>query len=418
MIVIKKTGKEVPFDGDKIKAAISKSAERVLECLTEEDKNRVVELVKDQIQKCGREKVTIQEIHQYVEVALDQVSPATAKSYREFRDYKQEFKDMMEDIYNESEKILFVGDQDNANMDSSMVSTKRVMELNALEKALYKKMFLSADEAEAEKDGYIYIHDKSARRFTMNCSLFRIADVLSGGFEMGNIWYNEPKTLDTAFDVIADIVLSTAAQQYGGFTLPRIDSVLAPYAEKSYKKYKNECLELIADETVPKSDQEYWKEIERKADEYAYKKVQREMEQGMQCWEYKFNTVASSRGDYPFIAITFGLDTSRFGRMASITALKEREEGQGKKGFKKPVLFPKLIFLYDENLHGPGKELEDVFDAAVECSSRCMYPDVLALTGEGYVPEMYKKYGAVISPMGECKLAHVKLYEPLLSGCA
>ena len=59
-----------------------------------------------------------------------------------------------------------------------------------------------------------------------------------------------------------------------------------------------------------------------------------------------------------------------------------------------------------------------VFCAAVEFQSRSIYSDELALTGEGYVPEMYKKYGAVISPMGECKLAHVKLYEPLLSGCA
>ena len=74
--------------------------------------------------------------------------------------------------------------------------------------------------------------------------------------------------------------------------------------------------------------------------------------------------------------------------------------GQGKKNNKKPVLFPKLVFLYDENLHGPGKPLEDVFEAGIECSSKTMYPDWLSLTGEGYVASMYKQYGAVISPMG------------------
>ena len=57
---------------------------------------------------------------------------------------------------------------------------------------------------------------------------------------MGNVWYNEPKTLDTAFDVMGDIILSTAAQQYGGFTVPEVDKVLGPYAEKSYRKYKEE----------------------------------------------------------------------------------------------------------------------------------------------------------------------------------
>ena len=53
----------------------------------------------------------------------------------------------------------------------------------------------------------------------------------------GNLWYNEPKTLDVAFDVIGDIVLSAASQQYGGFTVPSVENILAPYAEKSYEKY-------------------------------------------------------------------------------------------------------------------------------------------------------------------------------------
>ena len=70
----------------------------------------------------------------------------------------------------------------------------------------------------------------------MNCCLFDVQSVLSGGFEMGNLWYNEPKTLDVAFDVIGDIVLSAASQQYGGFTVPNVENILAPYAEKSYER--------------------------------------------------------------------------------------------------------------------------------------------------------------------------------------
>ena len=67
---------------------------------------------------------------------------------------------------------------------------------------------MTTEELQACRDGYIYVHDMSARRDTMNCCLFDVANVLTGGFEMGNIWYNEPKTLDVAFDVIGDIVLS------------------------------------------------------------------------------------------------------------------------------------------------------------------------------------------------------------------
>ena len=133
----------------------------------------------------------------------------------------------------------------------------------------------------------------------------------------------------------------------------------------------------------------------------AKKDLQKEFEQGFQGWEYKFNTVASSRGDYPFISVTSGLSTSEFGKMANFALLKTRAGGQGKAGNKKPVLFPKIIFLYDEKLHGKGGELEDVFEAGIDCSSKTMYPDWLSLTGKGYVASMYKQYGKVISPMGK-----------------
>ena len=143
---------------------------------------------------------------------------------------------------------------------------------------------------------------------------------------------------------------------------------------------------------------------------YATEKVRREFEQGFQGWEYKFNTVGSSRGDYPFIAISFGIGTSKWESMASEMALKVRMKGQGKKGFKRPVLFPKLTFLYDENLHGEGKELEWLFEIGVECSLKTMYPDWLSLTGKGYIPSMYKKYGKVVSLMG-CRASLSPWYE-------
>lgn len=114
----------------------------------------------------------------------------------------------------------------------------------------------------------------------------------------------------------------------------------------------------------------------------------------------KFNSVASSRGDYPFTAITFGIGTGRWETMCSSVAMKVRREGQGKAGFKHPVLFPKLSFFFDESLHGEGKPLEWLFDEAIECSMKTMYPDFISLTGDGYAPRMYKKYGVAISRMG------------------
>ncbi|MBR6542682.1 MAG: anaerobic ribonucleoside-triphosphate reductase, partial [Anaerotignum sp.] len=330
--------------------------------------------------------IPIAQMHNIVESALEKVKPEVAKSYRDYRNYKQDFVKMLDEVYKKSQSIMYIGDKENSNSDSALVSTKRSLIYNQLNKELYQKFFMTTEELQACRDGYIYIHDMSARRDTMNCCLFNVKEVLTGGFEMGNLWYNEPKTLEVAFDVIGDIVLSAASQQYGGFTVPSVDLLLEPFAEKSYEKYYRRYIDLGLTARV--------------ADRETMKDIQKDFDQGFQGWEYKFNTVASSRGDYPFITMTFGTGTGKFAKLASISMLNVRRKGQGKKTCKKPVLFPKLVFLYDENLHGPGKELEDVFEAGILCSSKSMYPDWLSLTGEGYVAEMYKKYGAIISPMG------------------
>ena len=384
--VIKKDGSLEAFHVQKVIDAIGKSAYRALTKFTPEENAQICECVISHIDALESTQVPISVMHNIVENALEQVRPIVAKSYRDYRNYKQDFVRMLDDVYKKSQAIMYVGDKENSNADSALVSTKRSLIFNQLNKELYQKFFLTTEEIQACRDGYIYIHDMSARRDTMNCCLFDVAHVLSGGFEMGNIWYNEPKTLDVAFDVIGDIVLSAASQQYGGFTVPSVDLILEPYAEKSYRRAlaKYERLGVAAD----------------LAEREALADVKKEFEQGFQGWEYKFNTVASSRGDYPFITVTAGTGTGQFARMASVSMLEVRRGGQGKTGHKKPVLFPKIVFLYDENLHGPGKPLEDVFEAGVSCSAKTMYPDWLSLTGKGYVASMYKKYGKIVSPMG------------------
>lgn len=383
--VIKKDGTLENFDSQKILKAVGKSAERVMVKFSREQQDKLLSIVNEFV-KSHDGDIPIVDMHHIVETALDAVDSRVAKSYRDYRNYKQDFVRMLDEVYSKSQSIRYIGDRNNANTDSALVPTQRSLIYNELNSELYKKFFLNSAEREAMKDGFIYVHDRSARLDTHNCMLVDIHAILDGGFEMGNVWYNEPKTLDVAFDVISDITMTMAACQYGGFTIPRVDTVLAPYAEKSYRKYYDEYVELT--------------EKEDGADGYAYRKVYRDMEQGFQSWEYRFNTVGSSRGDYPFIAISFGIDQSRFGQMATEVCLKVRAGGQGKEGKKKPVLFPKLTFLYDENLHGKDKLLEYLFECAIDCSSKAMYPDFLSLSGKGYIPSMYKKYGKVVSLMG------------------
>lgn len=386
MYVIKKDHTHEAWNVQKVVVAVNKSAYRAMVKFTQEELDFICSFVEEKARSLGREGIPIAEMHNIVEAALEQVKPEVAKSYRDYRNYKQDFVKMLDEVYKKSQSIMYIGDKENSNSDSALVSTKRSLIYNQLNKELYQKFFMTTEELQACRDGYIYIHDMSARRDTMNCCLFNVKDVLTGGFEMGNLWYNEPKTLEVAFDVIGDIVLSAASQQYGGFTVPSVDLLLEPFAEKSYEKYYRRYIDMGLTARI--------------ADREAMKDIQKDFDQGFQGWEYKFNTVASSRGDYPFITMTFGTGTGKFAKIASITMLNVRRKGQGKKNCKKPVLFPKLVFLYDENLHGAGKELEDVFEAGILCSSKSMYPDWLSLTGEGYVAEIYKKYGAIISPMG------------------
>ena len=391
MYVIKKDGRKQTYDPNKIIIAINKSADRALYTFTDKEIQKILELVTTQLHSM-QDEVSVLTMHSLVENALDEVAPTVAKSYRDYRNFKNEYANMMDRVNMEANRIQFLGDRENSNADSTLVSTKRTLIMNALNKELYIKFQLNQDEVQAINEGYIYIHDMSARRDTMNCCLFRLGDVLSGGFEMSNMWYNEPKSIDTAFDVTGDIILMAASQQYGGFTVPEIDTILAPYAKKSYEKYLEEFRTVAAQLHTEGTDEA--------AVAYAKSKTIRDIEQGYQGIEYKLNTVASSRGDYPFITFSFGIDTSEWGREISKAILRVHKGGQGKEGFKHAVLFPKLVFLYDKNLHGPGCINEDVFDEGIQCSAKTMYPDWLSLTGEGYIADMYKTYHKVISPMG------------------
>lgn len=389
--ILKKNGAIVNFDGEKIKRAIRKSAERVCVTLTEKEENKVVNSVKKQLQY-NETPVSVSTIHNMVECALDNVNTTVAKSYREYRDNKSAFASMLDKVYNKKLSLNFIGDRSNANADSALVTTQKAIVYNELNSELYKKFFLTTEEEKAMSDGYIYIHDRGSRLDSMNCCLADIPNILKDGFQMGNLDYQEPKTLDVAFDLIGDIAMNMAACQYGGYSISEIDKLLAPYAEKSYHKYCKDYAKICALQQI--------NVVEGYQHAYAMDKVERDFEQGFQGWEMKFNSVASSRGDYPFTSISFGLGTSLFETMASSVCLRVRKNGQGKNGFKHPVLFPKLSFFYDEELHGEGKELEWLFEEALDCSSKAMYPDYISCSGDGYAPEIYKKYGKTISRMG------------------
>ena len=169
--VIKKDGTKEEFNVQKVVVAVNKSAYRALVTFTEEELDFICNFVTEKVEQMRKKEVTISDMHNVVEGALEQTNPLVAKSYRDYRNYKQDFVQMLDEVYKKSQSIMYIGDKENSNTDSELVSTKRSLIFNELNKELYQKFFMTTEEIQACRDGYIYIHDMSARRDTMNCWL-------------------------------------------------------------------------------------------------------------------------------------------------------------------------------------------------------------------------------------------------------
>lgn len=165
--VIKKDGTIYDFDKQKIVDAINKSATRCLVKLNTEEVEAVCKKVEDYLNENVVKEINVFDLHCIVENALEDVNKVVANSYREYRNYKVDFVHMLDEVYNKAQSIMYRGDKENSNTDSTLVSTKRSLIYNELNKELYNKFFLSKEERQACRDGYIYIHDKSARRDTI-----------------------------------------------------------------------------------------------------------------------------------------------------------------------------------------------------------------------------------------------------------
>lgn len=391
--IIKKDGLKEDWDSSKIVSAVRKSAERVMITLTEKEETLLSKSILDKVIELNQEEVSVDTIHKLVEITLMDIGqPKVSQSYSQYRDNRKRMADIFSDVYSKVSRIRYRDDRENANMDGALVSTQTSMTAGIINSALYKEFWLSEEERRACKEGFFHIHDQPARLSTYNCCLFRANKLLEGGFTINNITYTRPKTLSVALCVLGDIILMSAGQQYGGWSC-RVDSLIAPFVEETYEKYKKEYANLAEELGISKEEANTFIETN------ALKRIDYDLRQGFQGIEHTLNTVASSRGDYPFVTFSFGCDDSWGAQKVSEWVLKVRMNGQGPEGKKVPVIFPKLVFLHDENLHTEGKPLYWLKKLAIKCSSKAMYPDYLSMN-HGYTGEMYQKYGKVVYPMG------------------
>lgn len=395
--VMKKDGHIEVFDTKKIQEAILASARKILSNEEEYDMQQKALIIANEVARFLNSTedenavIMTSKIHNVVLEILSKEWEVVGASYGMYRNYRKQMAKTFLKSYEESETVLHDGDKENANKDSDLNSTKQALIANNNMRGYMETFEMDKDWIEAHKQGWIHIHDLAERYLRQqNCSLFNMAGLLDGGFQLNGTVYAEPKHFDSAINVVGDVTLFASAQQFGGFTIPEIDTVLAKYAEKSYQSN----LKFILDKFGNITNEDIMETLEQTA----YEMTVRELEQGFQGFETKLNTISNSLGQIPFVTITFGLDTTQWGREISKAILNVRIKGIGEN--KSTAVFPKLSFLHRKEINGdPDSPNYDIKQLGIECSRKRLYPDWLSLD-DGNLAEVYERSGQVVSGMG------------------
>lgn len=358
MIVIKKDLTKQEFEKTKIVNALTKTNARLSEPVPIKDLIEISVIVEQQIKDV--DTIHVNQLHEIVLNVLEQKNIQLYREYKSYRDYKTKYSKTLSSLFKETSRIIWGEDKENANKDSTLISTKKILLSDTVGEILAKEFELPPHIKQAHENGDIYQHD--LRDFIMgsiNCCLFDMSNVLKNGFTLNGVEYREPTGITSAGHLISDIILSASSQEFGGFTTPEIDTILAPYAEKTYNK------ELKHYRQLGLPDYEDLAEL----------RTIRKIEQVLEAIEHRLNTINNALAQTPFVTFTFGMDTSRWGRQISIQLLKNRIRGLGKKHIT--AIFPKLVFLHRQDINGkPGTPNYDIKELAIECSMTRMYPEI------------------------------------------
>jgi len=381
--VVKRDGRRVNFDVDKIYKALVKAACEVtpMSPLLEAKLEGITEKIVAEITHRFSQDVKIYEIQNIVEHELLNANEyAIAKAYISYRTQRDFDRSQATDINFTIDKLLNKDQtvvNENANKDSDVFNTQRDLTAGIVGKSIGLKM-LPPHVANAHQKGDIHYHDLDYSPYTpmTNCCLIDFKGMLKNGFKIGNAEVESPKSIQTATAQISQIIANVASSQYGGCSADRIDEVLAPYAELNYEKHLRDAKD--------------WVLADKRAD-YAWEKTKKDIYDAMQSLEYEINTLFTSNGQTPFTSLGFGLGTTRFEREIQKSILNIRIKGLGSE--HRTAIFPKLIFTLKRGLNlEPGSPNYDIKQLALECATKRMYPDVLSydkiieLTGSFKVP--------------------------------
>ena len=390
MKVIKRDGRAVDYDREKIRVAIDKANQEVKprERATKEEIKEII----NYIEELGKKRILVEDIQDIIEEKLMEIQKyELAKKYIVYRYTralvrKQNTTDesILGLIRNENKELA----EENSNKNTLLASTQRDYIAGEVSRDLTKRMLLPEKISKAHEEGILHFHD--ADYFIQpifNCCLIDIGDMLDNGTVMNGKMIESPKSFQVACTVTTQIIAAVASNQYGGQSVDLIH--LGKYLRKSYNKFKKELQERYGDKL--------------KADiieDIVQTRLKAELKAGVQTIQYQINTLMTTNGQSPFVTLFLHLEKDdpyiKENAMIIEEVLRQRYEGiKNEAGVYVTPAFPKLVYVLDEFNCLKGGEYDYLTKLAVKCSSKRMYPDYIS------AKKMRENYeGNVFSPMG------------------
>ncbi len=358
--VLKRDGREQPFDPSKITHAINKAFSAV----GEKDHALALSLTYHVIHKFvkeGTDTPTVPDIQREVENTLMEMGLyEVARAYVIYRNDRDRIRDANTKLMKELLKVLETRDQENANVNGDAPMGKMLKGGSEAMKEVYLNHFCKEEHAKAHREGYIHIHDADfAAIGTTTCLQIPLDRLLKEGFNTGHGWTTSPKSIESAASLSCIIFQSNQNDQHGGQSYAAFDASLAPYVKITFDKVKQDLKDLGVTERV---------------DAKAWDQVRRRTYQAMQAFVFNLNTMHSRAGaQVPFTSVNFGLDTSEEGRLVTEMLLKVYKKGLGK---GETPIFPNLIFTLAKGVNKEsGDPNYDLRRLAHEVSCERLFPN-------------------------------------------
>ena len=381
MKIIKRDGREVPYDYRKIKKAIDAANAEVAEAdrLSETEVGFIVGRIEKRCAALGR-SVGVEEIQDMVIDELDQSEHY--RLARHYSDYRLRHE-MLRKQNSTDAKILSLlrhdnelAKQENANKDPIINSTMRDYLASEVSDDICRRYIFPEDVIHAHDEGMIHVHDMGYVSGPItNCELVNLEDMLQNGTVITDTLIERPHSFSTACNIATQIIAQVASNTYGGQTISLAH--LAPFVDVSRQKYKWEIREEL--DAIGKEHTE--DEITRMAE----MRVRKEVERGIQTIQYQIQTLLTTNGQTPFVSVFMYLDEVPAGQTRDDLALiisetlKQRYEGiKNKVGVWVSPAFPKLIYVLDEDNITEDAPYWHLTQLAAKCTARRMVPDYIS----------------------------------------